>query len=261
MKEEIVDHWSRRSSSYSRFVQEGLSKRYEREGWQTIFTEAIGKEKCKMLDVGTGPGVVAFQLAELGHEMTAVDLSDGMLEEARQNALRYGLDVDFRKGDAEALPFPDNTFDVVVAKYVLWTVPDPEKALSEWHRVLRPGGKVVYVDGNWTLDLERSWWRRRWCGFANFLNAVSEHRSPFQKEESFNDKVRPQLWSIHVDRPSADIEMMRRAGFDDVQTMNGLKRRVLRGTRLIRYGYWRDYFLVSGTKAMGLTAEKAAGAK
>ena len=99
-------------------------------------------------------------LSELGHDVTGVDFSDEMLGAARRNAKTYGLDVDFKKGDAESLPFENSTFDAVVNRYVLWTVPGPERALKEWTRVLKPGGTGRYrwtATGTATRDPSRGW--------------------------------------------------------------------------------------------------------
>jgi ubiquinone/menaquinone biosynthesis C-methylase UbiE len=60
VKDEIIDVWSQRSQSYSKVVQGGMASTYESRGWQEIFTEAMGPGKHKVLDVGTGPGVVAL---------------------------------------------------------------------------------------------------------------------------------------------------------------------------------------------------------
>src|SRR5262249_45381154 len=59
-----------------------------------------------------------------------------------------GLDVHFEQGDAEQLPFPPGSFHLAVSRHVLWTLPHPEAALDEWIRVLRPGGRVVVIDGS-----------------------------------------------------------------------------------------------------------------
>ncbi|NLW77298.1 MAG: class I SAM-dependent methyltransferase [Methanomicrobiales archaeon] len=246
MKEEIADAWTNQSFGYSKFVQKGLSKRYEREGWQTIFSEELGTKKLKVLDVGTGPGVVALHLADLGHDVTGVDNSDGMLKEAIENCKRFKQSIEFQKGDAESLPFPDNSFDAVVSKFALWTIPHPEKALHEWYRVVKPGGKVVYIDGNWYTDLKNSWFRRRWSDLSKLLILITEFRNPYS--HGFEDETRLNLWSSHAIRPSADLEMMKEVGFIDITAKEGLKRRVLSGTRLIKHGYWKDYFLVSGVK-------------
>ena len=123
----IKRHWDIRSSDYNDFVVRGFSIDRERRSWQEHFTSILGTEPLDILDVGCGPGIVSMQLADLGHRMTSVDLSDRMLEYARENARANGLDIDFRQADAMALPFGDGSFEAVVSDYMLWTVPDPEK--------------------------------------------------------------------------------------------------------------------------------------
>ncbi|NOZ83057.1 MAG: class I SAM-dependent methyltransferase, partial [Euryarchaeota archaeon] len=103
-------------------------------------------------DVGTGTGAIALLLAEAGHRVTGVDLSRGMLAVARRKARKMGLEVSFRLADAEALPFESGCFDGVVSRHLLWTLPDPEKALREWSRVTRRGGRVAVIDGRYSID-------------------------------------------------------------------------------------------------------------
>ena len=59
------------------------------------------------------------------------------------------LNVKFQYGDADELPFENNVFDAVINRHVFWTMSDPEKAAAEWARVLKPGGKLVIIDGDW----------------------------------------------------------------------------------------------------------------
>ncbi|WOX55808.1 MULTISPECIES: class I SAM-dependent methyltransferase [unclassified Methanoculleus] len=121
----------------------------ERLLWKENLSRAIGSGPKKILDVGTGTGVIALLLAELGYSVTGVDFSRGMMEVARKKALAGGSAVRFLEGDVENLPFEDGTFDCVTARYVLWTMVDPEKAVREWVRVVRPGGTIVIIDGKW----------------------------------------------------------------------------------------------------------------
>jgi ubiquinone/menaquinone biosynthesis C-methylase UbiE len=70
-----------------------------------------------------------------------------MLVEARHKAAARHLAVRFEEGDAEQLPFAPGSFDLVISRHVLWTLPHPEAAIDEWLRVLRPGGRLAIIDG------------------------------------------------------------------------------------------------------------------
>ena len=94
---------------------------------------------CDVLDVCTGHGVLALAATERGAKVCAVDFSEAMVAAARRNA----PSVDCRQGDAQDLPYPDNTFDAVVCGYGILHVPEPDRALAEMRRVLRPGGRVA----------------------------------------------------------------------------------------------------------------------
>ena len=99
------------------------------------------------LDVGCGTGFLALELAARGHRVTGIDFAPAMLAGARDKAAAQGLAVRFEQGDAEQLPYPDGSFDLVISRHVLWTLPHPEAALDEWLRVLRPGGRLAVIDG------------------------------------------------------------------------------------------------------------------
>ena len=153
-----------------------------------------------------GPGIVAFMISELGHDVTGVDLSEGMIKNALKNREANGLKVDFKRGDAESLPFDDRSFDAVVSRYVLWTVTDPKKALSEWNRVLKPGGRVVIVDGDWMKN-KNSLKKKAWHTLSLALIAVTERKNPLTHE--FKPELRDKMWSSNVRRPDADLEYLK----------------------------------------------------
>lgn len=115
--------------------------------WLEVVSEMSGEEQKRVLDVGTGAGMLALLYAEAGHRVTGLDLSEAMLREARRRCQRSGLSCEFVRGNAEALPFEDRTFDLVTNRIMLWTLPNPGIAVREWVRVLRPGGRVV-IFGN-----------------------------------------------------------------------------------------------------------------
>jgi SAM-dependent methyltransferase len=102
------------------------------------------------LDVACGTGISTFALIEEAGgkgEFHGVDISEGMLEVARRSAEAQGFSVRFSKGDAEDLDYPDAKFDVVISNMSLQFFPDKSKALSEMHRVIKPGGRLAILFG------------------------------------------------------------------------------------------------------------------
>jgi 2-polyprenyl-6-hydroxyphenyl methylase/3-demethylubiquinone-9 3-methyltransferase len=103
------------------------------------------------LDVGCGGGLLAEEFARLGCRVTGVDPSEPSLATARAHAARSGLVIDYRPGVGEALPFEDQSFDIVYCCDVLEHVADVDRTIEEIARVLRPGGVFLYDTVNRTL--------------------------------------------------------------------------------------------------------------
>jgi len=104
----------------------------------------------RVLDVAAGNGNAALAAARRGCEVTASDYVPALLSGTRARASAEGLTVDVREADAEALPFDDATFDVVVSTFGVMFTPDQERAAAELTRVCRPGGRIGLT--NWTPD-------------------------------------------------------------------------------------------------------------
>jgi len=99
-----------------------------------------------LLDVGTGTGVVAITAARRGAKVTGLDLTPELLEQARAIAPIAGYkDIVWTDGDAESLPFPDASFDVVLSQFGHMFAPRPDVAAREMLRVLRPGGRIAFA--------------------------------------------------------------------------------------------------------------------
>jgi ubiquinone/menaquinone biosynthesis C-methylase UbiE len=116
-----------------------------------IARRAVGMTGCgEAVDVGCGPGQLAIELARRspGLHVTGIDLSDEMLAQGRDNARRAGVTnrVSFRRGDAQQIPFPDTSLDLVVSTLSLHHWSDPVTVLDEIGRVLRPGGSFLIFD-------------------------------------------------------------------------------------------------------------------
>jgi SAM-dependent methyltransferase len=101
----------------------------------------------RSLEVGAGTGYFSLNLLRAGvvREATCTDISPGMVRTLAANAERLGLEVRALRADAESLPFRDQSFDLVLGHAVLHHLPDLERAFSEFHRVLRPGGAIVFA--------------------------------------------------------------------------------------------------------------------
>jgi SAM-dependent methyltransferase len=99
-----------------------------------------------VLDIGTGTGVVAITARRLGAKVSALDLTPALLAQAKESATVAGHgDIAWHEGDAEELPFPDDSFDVVLSQFGHMFAPRPEVAVSEMLRVLKPGGILAFA--------------------------------------------------------------------------------------------------------------------
>jgi ubiquinone/menaquinone biosynthesis C-methylase UbiE len=122
--------------------------------WITVplareLTEAVDlRPGAKVLDVACGTGHVALEAARTFCDVTGVDYVPELVETARRRAEAEGLKIDFRVGDAEALPFADDSFDDVLSAIGVMFTADHERAAAELVRVCRPGGRIGMA--NWT---------------------------------------------------------------------------------------------------------------
>jgi SAM-dependent methyltransferase len=104
-----------------------------------------------VLDVACGTGVVSVTAARLGARVTSLDLTPELLERARENERIAGVAVQWNEGDVEKLPFADASFDVVLSQFGHIFAPQPEVAIGEMLRVLKPGGTIAF--STWPPDL------------------------------------------------------------------------------------------------------------
>ena len=100
-----------------------------------------------VLEVAPGPGYLAIALAKRGDfRIVGLDVSRAFVRIAAENARAAGVAIDFRLGDAAAMPLPSNAFDFLVCRAAFKNFANPVRALSEMHRVLRPGGEALIID-------------------------------------------------------------------------------------------------------------------
>jgi len=158
VKQQVAAHWGRRAAGFDADFGHSIRTAAERAAWDRILDLVVGgRGTLDALDVGCGTGFLSLELAGRGHRVTGIDFAPQMLAEARKKAAAQGVAVRFEEGDAEQLPFAEGSFDLVMTRHVLWTLPHPEQAIDEWIRVLRPGGRLAAMDSQFDPSvLERS---------------------------------------------------------------------------------------------------------
>jgi ubiquinone/menaquinone biosynthesis C-methylase UbiE len=148
VKQQVAAHWGRRAAHFDEDFGHSIRTAAERAAWDRILDLALPRRGAlDALDAGCGTGFLSFELAGRGHRVTGIDFAPAMLAEARRKAVERGVSIRFEEGDAEQLPFGSDSFDLVVSRHVLWTLPHPEAAIDEWIRVLRPAGRLAVIDG------------------------------------------------------------------------------------------------------------------
>lgn len=138
--------WDDDAEGYDRGRGHGGGGPAEEAAWTAALLRTLPPAPARVLDCGAGTGFLSLRAAALGHQVTALDLSPGMLGRLRSAAAARDLDV--TAVVAPAHQPPDGPFDVVMERHLLWTLPDPGEALRAW-RAAAPNGRLVLFEGLW----------------------------------------------------------------------------------------------------------------
>ena len=215
--EDLTSYWTDRAHSYSAQNLAEMND-WRRQAWRKLILKHAPEKEClRILDVGTGPGFFAINLALAGHEVTAVDVTEHMIWHAKRNAKSYGAEVDFQVQRGEFLPFEADSFDLIVSRNVIWNLEYPKEALAEWARVLAPGGRMVYFDANWYRylydeEMRKGYEADRAATEANqvrdeYINTDIDAMEEIAKNVPLSRKLRPE-W---------DREVLQNIGFSDIE--------------------------------------------
>jgi SAM-dependent methyltransferase len=143
--------WDAAAEHFDDEPDHGLRDPRVRDAWAARLRSWLPATPSDVLDLGCGTGSLALLAAEDGHRVTGVDLSPRMLARAREKLSGAGFDAGSRLivGDAAQPPVTGRRYDVVLARHILWTLPDPAAVLRRWAALLRSGGRLVLVEGRW----------------------------------------------------------------------------------------------------------------
>ncbi|MGV9454272.1 class I SAM-dependent methyltransferase [Streptomyces sp. NPDC003635] len=139
--------WDAAAPSFDDEPDHGLRDPEVRRAWSLRLRDWLPGRPSDVLDLGCGTGSLSLLAAEQGHRVTGVDSSAAMVGLAR--AKLAGRDAAFLVGDAAAPPVGEQRYDVLLVRHVLWTLPGPGRVLRHWRGLLRPGGRLVLVEGVW----------------------------------------------------------------------------------------------------------------
>ena len=144
------EFWDLQAATFDEEPDHGLRDPQVREAWARLLLPLVPRPRSSVADLGCGTGSLAVLLADAGHDVHGIDLSAEMVKAAEAKASGAGVAVRFATGDAARPPLPRSSFDVVMARHVLWALPDPAAALATWVDLLKPGGVLLLVEGRWS---------------------------------------------------------------------------------------------------------------
>jgi ubiquinone/menaquinone biosynthesis C-methylase UbiE len=182
IKDAVRKVWDLSSTTYDNIPGHRIGTSEENTAWIQELGRDLPSAALEVLDVGCGTCAMGLLFAEMGHQVTGVDLSEDMIARARRKAEESRLVIDLRTCDAEHLPFEDGSFDVIVTRHLLWTLPNPEIALKEWFRVLTPGGMLLVIDGVWNDNRPGTQVRMRISsGMTRIFEPQNTHPASYSK--------------------------------------------------------------------------------
>ena len=208
----INKYWAGRAEAYHREHKTAERAKADCATWTDIFKRSMPKDTVQVLDMGTGDGYIAHIIAELGFDVVGVDACGPMLEQARGEAERRqaeGINTpQFHEADVTDLPLLFSEFDVVVSRYLLWTLRKPTESIRGWAEALKPGGLVIGADATWFAD-----------GISKDTQVISDN-GPDSFVLTYNDELLEQLPLATADSPEAYADVFRAAGLEDVEIVD-----------------------------------------
>lgn len=253
LKEEIHAYWTQRAEGYSEYNQQEMADA-RRSMWKNKLLSLLeenfpGKnpEELKVLDVGTGPGFFALLLAEAGYQVTAADVTEEMLKEAKKNTGVFAEKITWKLSDAQKLELGDCEFDAVFSRNVTWNLENPGQAYEEWVRVLKPGGLLCNFDADWYGHLYDE---EKRSGYEKDRQRVEEENmedyytgTDIERMEA----IARQVPLSRQKRPQWDVEALKNAGLTGVSCDTEVWKQVWTEEEIANNGS-TPIFLLSGKK-------------
>lgn len=149
LRDEIREYWSLRAQDFDAQPGHGIRRGDEKRAWLNMLSRQLGDANGrKTLDLACGTGEISHLLHDFGLDVTGLDWSEAMLAIARKKSLDRNSGIRFLTGDAENTRESEATYDLIVTRHLVWTLVDPKAAFQHWHSLLKPGGVLLIIDGD-----------------------------------------------------------------------------------------------------------------
>jgi ubiquinone/menaquinone biosynthesis C-methylase UbiE len=143
-------YWNSQAATFDDGADHGLLDPQVRDAWRRLLLAHLPPAPAAIADIGCGTGSLSVLLAAEGYAVTGLDFAPAMVKAARAKARAADVGARFVLSDATEPALPPGSFDAVLARHVLWAMPDTGRALDSWLRLLLPGGMLVLVEGRWS---------------------------------------------------------------------------------------------------------------
>jgi ubiquinone/menaquinone biosynthesis C-methylase UbiE len=198
----IAAFWDAAADSFDEEADHGLREPHVKDAWAARLTSWITGPPGDVLDIGCGTGSLSLLLAQRGHRVVGIDLSPNMVEHARRKLVSAGFDARVLVGDATDPPPFDYNFDTVLARHLLWTLPDPVATLRRWTGLSHPGGRLVLIEGRWNTPATDQDYTQRpnslpWMGGVS-AETLADALRPLVSDLRVEPLTDPVLWGRFI---------------------------------------------------------------
>ena len=205
VKEKVKSYWTKRSDSFSKHKHAEMHSE-KNKLWREEFKNKLGEKPLKILDVGCGAGFFEAVLAPMGYDITGIDLTPEMVEKGKDILKRHNIKAELFVGDGEEPDFPEESFDAVISRNLVWTLPHPDKAYKNWYKLLKKGGPLLVYDAE----------------YAKGFHSLDQSKN--RAHADVTDELKEECHDIYhmlsissLDRPEWDIDVLKGIGFSSAE--------------------------------------------
>lgn len=220
LRDEIKAYWSARAETFDSQPGHEIFSDEERAAWHSLLRRHLGDgDGREALDLACGTAVVSHLLDDLGFRVTGMDWAEPMLERARAKAKARGRAIRFLMGDAENTMELDGSYDVITNRHLVWTLVDPLSAFREWHRLLRPGGRLLIVDGDFVnpgVVARLAKTVSRWLSAAGLGERLVRNGPTGAAMAETHQSILSRVYFSSGARAEAVVDLLRQAGFEKI---------------------------------------------